>query len=310
MDNTIRRQEKCIVGLPSCGYVFSSTRSCFIAYGFKTSPLEMTVLKNTLQSRNIETIEAGGSIAPGRNAFCTKICSKIICSQFCVVILNDDIFDNKEIPNANVNVEYGLMLGFNKYIIPFQHESQSLPFNVAGLDTIKYSDRSFESQAATAIDQAISETTQDHMPSFSPDQMIEAFLLGKGSLICNIQAGDQAFFDMGRQLGYLLLTDFSGMQYIYFGNFTALRREIIIWRIRTLCEILDKRFSSTQERFEFGVINTDQAKIMSYLNKKMEIWILVTSEEDKDYIRQEIIKADIHYPVNIYSYNDINNAFK
>jgi hypothetical protein len=38
-----------------------------------------------------------------------------------------------EIPNANVTMKYGLMLGFNKYVIPFQRASQQLPFNVSGL---------------------------------------------------------------------------------------------------------------------------------------------------------------------------------
>jgi hypothetical protein len=46
-------------------------------------------------------------------------------------------------PNANVNIEYGQMIGFNKFIIPFQHENFPLPFNVNGLDTIKYNDRNF-----------------------------------------------------------------------------------------------------------------------------------------------------------------------
>ena len=86
MDISIRRNEHCIVGLPRCDFVFSSTRSCFIAYGFEESPLEMSLLRKLLQDRQIEAIEAGGSIAPGQNAFCTKICSKIITSQFCIVL--------------------------------------------------------------------------------------------------------------------------------------------------------------------------------------------------------------------------------
>jgi len=62
---------------------------------------------------------------------------KIITAQFCIVLINNDEMEGREIPNANVNMEYGLMLGFNKYVLPFQRASQRLPFNVAGLDTIK-----------------------------------------------------------------------------------------------------------------------------------------------------------------------------
>ena len=137
MDKRIRKNDICIIGLPRCDFVFSSTRSCFIAYGFEDSPLEMTIIKSILEDRGIQAIEAGGTLAPGQNAFCSKICSKIIAAQFCVVLLNNDEKDGNEIPNANVNMEYGLILGFNKYVVPFQRKSQKLPFNVAGLDTVK-----------------------------------------------------------------------------------------------------------------------------------------------------------------------------
>jgi hypothetical protein len=69
VDIRIRRNERCVIGLPACDYVFSSTRSCFIAYGFSTSALERDILKNVLQERGIEPVEAGGQIEPGKFAF-------------------------------------------------------------------------------------------------------------------------------------------------------------------------------------------------------------------------------------------------
>ena len=69
------------------------------------------------------------------------------------------------------------MLGFNKYVIPFQRESQTLPFNVAGLDTVKYTDIDFESLAVHALDQAIKETSQDFDSPLIPDQLMDTFLL-------------------------------------------------------------------------------------------------------------------------------------
>ena len=86
----------------------------------------MDLLKKLLEERGIQPIEAGGSLAPAQSAFCAKICSKIITSQFCIALLNNDEKDGIEIPNANVNMEYGIMLGFNKYVIPFQKDSQKL----------------------------------------------------------------------------------------------------------------------------------------------------------------------------------------
>src|SRR5215469_3775439 len=111
VDTRIRKNERCVIGLPACDYVFSSTRSCFIAYGFSTSALERDILKNILEDRGIEPVEAGGRIDPGKFAFCTKICSKIIVSQFCIVLINNDTRRSRAVPNANVNMEYGLMLG-------------------------------------------------------------------------------------------------------------------------------------------------------------------------------------------------------
>jgi len=101
----------------------------------------MTILRRVIEGQGIQTVEAGGALAPAQSAFCAKICSKIITSQFCAVLLNNEEVDGREIPNANVNMEYGLMLGFNKYVIPFQRASQKLPFNVAGLETIKYTNK-------------------------------------------------------------------------------------------------------------------------------------------------------------------------
>lgn len=117
-------------------------------------------------------MEAGPTTAPGQNAFCAKICSKIITSQFCIILLNNDLRDGKEIPNANVNMEYGLMLGFNKYVIPFQQQDQTLPFNVAGLDTVKYTNNTFQSQAELALDEAIKKTCQDSVERISPVSLL------------------------------------------------------------------------------------------------------------------------------------------
>jgi hypothetical protein len=263
MDKRIRRNEICVIGLPRCDFVFSSTRSCFIAYGFKESTLETNVLKNLLRPRSIEPVEAGGSIAPGQNAYCTKICSKIIISQFCIALVNNDIRDGIEVPNPNVSIEYGLMLGFNKYVIPFQREGQVLPFNVAGLDTIKYTNESFERKAIEAIDAALVATIQEVVPSFSPDQVLEAFLLSQRLLVVPLNTeGDRNLFELGRPLGFNLLMTFDGMQYAYFGNFTALRPETVLWRLRTLEDIIQSRIGSLPFREALGAAKIDdQARV-------------------------------------------------
>lgn len=308
MDKRIRRNELCVIGQPRCDFVFSSSRTCFIGYGFNGNGLELSLLKKLLESRGIFAEEARALIAPGQNAFCAKICSKIITSQFCVILLNNDQRDGQEIPNANVNIEYGLMLGFNKYVIPFQKESQKLPFNVAGLDTIKYSDSDFEKRATEAISKAIEATTQNEQPVLIPNQVVEAFLLAKGALVAPVNTeGDRNFFELGRQAGFNYLNDFEGLKLIYFGNFASFRSEIILWRLRILRDILIKRFSSVPKRINLGLATDEMRAQLEFVLKGMRIWVLVVSEEDKKLIRENI--GDYPFPLEIFSAADVEAAF-
>jgi len=311
MDNTIRRNKTCIIGLPRCDFVFSSTRACFIAYGFEESTLEMSLLKKLLEKEGIQPVEAGGELAPAQNAFCAKICSKIITSQFCIVLLNNDIKDDIEMPNANVNMEYGLMLGFNKYVIPYQKESQKLPFNIAGLDTIKYRTQNFEQKSIVAIEQAIQETNQKNVPTDTNDQLYQLFLLSRNALWSSVEnEGDKNLFQLGRLLGFNLLNDFSGDKYIYLGRFTTLRPEIILWRLKKINEILDGRRSSIPKKVKFKAITPEVAKITEEIFKLIQIWVVVTSDDDKKILENEIPKQNINYRTEIFSLNDIGNELK
>jgi len=176
--------------------------------------------------------------------------------------LNNDDDSGKEIPNANVNMEYGLMLGFNKYVIPFQRESQKLPFNVAGLDTVKYTNNNFEQKAIDAIDQAIKLSSQNSMEAVNPDQILGLFFLAKRALISVLDSeGERNIFNLGRPLGFNLLNDFTGMKYEFLGNFTSFRPEIILWRLKMLQEILDGRRSSIAHKVSAGVVTKEQANL-------------------------------------------------
>jgi len=313
MDKRIRKNEICVVGLPRCDFVFSSTRNCFIGYGFSESALEMAILRNLLVQRGIEAVEAGGTLAPGQNAFCAKICSKIIVAQFCVILLNNDVKSGTEIPNANVNMEYGLMLGFNKYVIPFQRTSQQLPFNVAGLDTVKYTNEDFERKAANAIDIAINSTTQEFTPSLSPDQILEAFLLSKRLMLVPLTTeGDQNLFELGRALGFNLVMAFDGMKYAYFGNFTALRPEAVLWRLRTLEQIIQERLDSLPQRIKLGLANVDEptaAAIQTFM-EKLQAFLLVTGEEDRRVLHEDLANKPTRWPCQVFALSDISTALQ
>jgi hypothetical protein len=65
------------------------------------------------------------------------------------------------------------------------------------------------------------------------------FLLTKKALFTPLNSdGDRNIYPIGSPLGFNLLNDFAGMNYMYFGNFTALRPEVIVWRVKMLTEIL------------------------------------------------------------------------
>ena len=311
MDKTIRKNEICIIGLPRCDFVFSSTRSCFIAYGFEESTLEMTILRKLLEERGIQPIEAGGSLAPAQSAFCAKICSKIITSQFCIALLNNDEKNGAEIPNANVNMEYGLMLGFNKYVIPFQRESQKLPFNVAGLDTIKYNTRDFENKSISAIDQAIKLTNQEEVTQDTSDQFLQLFFLNRNYTWSPIDTeGEKNIFRLGSPLGFNLLNDFTGDKYAFFGRFASLRPETILWRLRKMNQILDGRRSSIPNRVKAGTIKPKLVPMVEQLFETALIWVVVTSKDDKNAIEKELKKEPINYHVEIMSIEDVLTELK
>jgi len=311
MDKRIRRNEICVIGLPRCDFVFSSTRTCFIAYGFKESTLEMNILRKLLEERGIQPIEAGGSLAPAQNAFCAKICSKIVTAQFCIVLVNNERQGSGEVPNANVHMEYGLMLGFNKYVIPFQKESQSLPFNIAGLDTVKYTDQDFQRKATEAIDQAIAQTQQDAPPPFSPDQVLGAFLLTKKALVTPLNTdGDRNFYQLGSPLGFNLLNDFSGLNYMFLGNFTALRPEVVVWRLRMLRDILDGRRAALGTRVESGIVSTGEAALLERIMQHFQIWVVMTGEEDKAAVASDLEESPLGYETQVFSIEDVRGELE
>ena len=272
------------------------------------SNLEMTILRNLIEQKGVQAVEAGGALAPAQSAFCAKICSKIITSQFCIVLLNNEEEAGREIPNANVNMEYGLMLGFNKYIIPFQRESQKLPFNVAGLDTIKYTSMNVERLARDAIDQAIEVTQQDTSQPINPDQVISVFLLSKKALFNRLNTqGDRDIYQLGEPLGFNLLNDFSGFGYIFFGNITFLRAENVIWRLQMLKDILSERIKTIPNRIELGLIKPELAQVWQEFIDRLEIWIVVTSDENKSKILEILAGAPLGYSIQIFSLDDVKS---
>lgn len=144
-----------------CGKMHGVSKSCFIACP-TDDDLEpiLNLMSEKLKRLGIDPIIAVKDRAYGQDIFCTKICGKIIESRFCIVILDDLIKNEINIPNPNVYYEYGLMTSLRKHIIPLQKEDLNLAFNIQSHDTIKYNSRSISTEIEIAIRDAIKLTEE------------------------------------------------------------------------------------------------------------------------------------------------------
>jgi hypothetical protein len=149
--------ERCFIRKQhECGKVFGASKSCFIACP-NQDDLEpiLELMSEKLSRAGIEPFIAVKDRAYGQDIFCTKICGKIIESRFCIVILDDAIAKEMNIPNPNVYYEYGLMTALRKHIIPLQKDGLKLAFNIQSYDTVKYSPRNIGGELDRAIKDGI-----------------------------------------------------------------------------------------------------------------------------------------------------------
>ena len=138
-----------------CSKVKGSSDTCFVAVPSKGFENELRIVGEILTDKRIDFYVALLNVEPSKNAFCTKICGKIIESRFCIVFLDKDL---SGCLNANVFYEYGMMSSLRKPIIPLQREGERLPFNVQSLDVVKYTDDDFHEKVLRAIEMKIEET--------------------------------------------------------------------------------------------------------------------------------------------------------
>jgi hypothetical protein len=95
------------------------------------------------------------------------------------------------------------------------------------------------------------------------------------------------------------------MTYIFFGNFTALRPEIVIWRLQMLNDLLSERMSSLKDRIKLDLVTQKQVELAENLFARMNIWLLVTSEEDRKTILREIQSVTFLNRLQIFSTVDV-----
>jgi hypothetical protein len=106
----------------------------------------------------------------------------------------------------------------------------------------------------------------------------------------------------------MLLDDFSGLNIIYLGVFTALRPEVILWRVRLLIEILEDRRATLETRVRVGLGTEAQARFLEELLSRLRIWLVVTTNEDKLRVEQAINTRAYH--VEVFSVADVESELE
>lgn len=309
MEN-MKKNEKCFIGMPTCGNVYESTKSCFIACpSDKEYSLELNIMTNIIETNGYECHIALQKTDPANFVFCTKICSKIIQSQFCIVLLDNSFNeDGKEIPNPNVHLEYGMMLCQNKYIIPLQEENRKLPFNISELDTIKYTKSNFPKKVNEAVENAIKKFNKTESLIKSQEIDILTFYNISGFTLCDINdAFLNYLYKLGYHLGFYLLE--KNNNYKYVGPFKFEDPKKIILNTKLLVENLISAYENSISSRDEETDITD----FDYLIKNISIDLIIPPSYDKKDIDDKIkitINDKHKYPIELFCEADIEKKIK
>jgi hypothetical protein len=309
MDALTKKNEKCFIGMPSCGYGYESAKLCFVACPSNEKyTLKIDVIQDLVESQQYECHIALKRIEPGTFAFCTKICSRIIQSQFCIVFL-DPSYDKagSEYPNPNVHFEYGMMLSQNKYIIPLQDEQFDLAFNISPLDTIKYSDSNFKSKVSDAINYAIKRASEKKEAG-TPPQGPEVFTFYNlhGFRLSDTNSNFlKLLYEHGSSLGFFLFDNKKLGTYRYVGPFDYEDPKLAILHIKLLVD----NIATTYENLIIGQDKTEKEnkQAFGYLTDAISIDVIISPFYDKaDILKRirNITREGYNYPITIYYRKD------
>jgi len=301
MDKIIRKNEKCFIGLPSCGYGFESAKLCFVACpSDDIYTLKIDAIKDIVEERQYECHIALKKIDPGNFVFCTKICSKIIQSQFCIALLDPSFSkeDKREFANPNVHLEYGMMMSLNKHIIPLQNEKYKLPFNISPLDTIKYTESNFKMKVTEAIDQAIEKFSAEGVAGpVPPGPEIFTYYNLHGYKISDVNLNFYKYvYNLGSHLGFSLFNYKEKLKFVGPFDYEDPKKAILLSKL-----LINNLVSTYESLLAFNIEEAKQGRY-DYLRDNISIDIIVSPFFDKEDIKgrlNKIIKDKYQYPISI-----------
>lgn len=273
--------------------------------------LELDILNERLEDKEYESYIAVQRLDPAKYSFCTKICSKIITSQFCMVLLNSSTHGEHneiKIPNPNVHLEYGMMMAFSKYIIPLQKECDNLAFNIQPLDTVIYTKANFKEKADRVIDAAILAvgTTVRPSPAITANESLSKYLAVRGLQLTDISSPDaNTIYRLGSPLGFSLL---DGQEVIYFGVFDKESPKEIVFRLKLLLQNLHQA-REIYENITSKSQPPEEIERIRYLWSRIKAEVLVSKEIDIKKVESKVRELTIGLntiPWVILTENDIN----
>ncbi len=249
--------KECIVRDRPCGRIFNCSNTCFVACASSEQvALEIDIIKAILLDEEIEPYISVDSFVPAKDIFCTKICTKIIESKFCIVLLSGACDSHGTvISNPNVYYEYGLMTAWDKNIIPVQREDQELAFNIQSLDTMKYSPGNFKTKLSHSVRLALTSTKMREVDEKVNDleYYITSYFELKG-----LRPLKKKHSWLGAETQFSCFNDYNYSRIIYHSEEIGRARieaKVIARRIERYAADLDSRITGIKKSIEKG--NTD-----------------------------------------------------
>jgi len=314
MSDDIKKNDNCFIGMPSCGYFYESAKSCFVACPSDAEyNLKVDVIKNIVESKQYECHIALKRDDPGNFAFCTKICSKIIQSKFCIVLLEPSKKGKAEYPNPNVHFEYGMMISQNKFIIPLQDEKHDLSFNISPLDTIKYNDTNFKQKVTEIINNAIgiAEGKQAKSQVATGVDLVTYYNI-HGYQFADIKDGvNLGLYNFGNSLGFFLFVNRSTIQYKYFAAFDNEDPRKAILNTKLLIDNIISTYLNIISDIKEN--NKEELDKFEYLIKDISIDIIISPFYDKPEVLNKInsiIRREYSYPISVLYRTDYEEFVK
>jgi hypothetical protein len=271
----------CILDLPYCGHFFESEPCVSIAVPDKEKfVFEINTLNDLLRERGLKSNVMPEANIKNKITFCEQVCSKIISSSFCLV------FTEKNLPRStDVHLLYGIMLAFDKIIIPLE-KTVSDAEGYTPLPVIIYYADNFYSIAGTVIEKACSKAqAKGLLGAFHKDEELQQYFLKQGLRVLPVEDPvTRSFYRIAYPLDFILL---QGEAFVFFGSFESLNHEESSSRLRLLVQGL----SEMKNRFETLFKNTfsfESIELAYRIFSKISIEMVVSGNIDIEKLLSEI----------------------